>query len=65
MRGLEAGEGWKEVEESSEKGRQRRERNTNRSKQYSSRTFCLTWNKPGAGNRLLNKNTVLRGRKPV
>ena len=45
--------GIKEVEERSRQGR--RERNTNRLKQYSSRTFCLTW----------SKHTLLRGRKPV
>ena len=49
------GGGEKEVEERSRQGRQRREKNTNRLKQYSSRTFCLTW----------NKHTLLRGRKPV
>jgi len=34
--------GEKEVEEKSRKGRQRRKRHTNRPKEYSSRTFCLT-----------------------
>ena len=34
--------GIKEVEERTRQGRLRRKRNTNRLKQYSSRTFCLT-----------------------
>ena len=45
----------KEVKERGGKGRQRREGDTNRSKQYSSRTFCLA----------SNKHTLLGGRKPV
>ena len=48
-------DGGKEVGERSGKGRQRRKRNTNRPKQYSSRAFYLT----------SNKHTLLRGRKPV
>ena len=49
------GGGGKKVEERRGQRRQRKERNTNRPKQYSSRTFSLT----------RNKHTLLRGRKPV